>query len=306
MQEARLYYKERKEIDDNKWNDCINKAGNGLIYAYSFYLDHTADNWDALVLNDYEAVMPLPWRKKFGIQYLYQPFLTPQLGLIGAAITNDLLEKILESVPGKFSFWEINLNKDNVFKIPKFPLSKKLNHFLSLNQPYDKINAGYNQNLKRNIKKAVAAGCIYKEDIPLGVFFDAAIKQLRHHSNFSDKDATNFKRLAEELLLQKKAKTAGVYINEVLCAACIFLIDHKLVYYILAVTTVKGKQTGASHFLIDQFIKRNAGKDLLLDFAGSDVPSVALFNEGFGATTYFYSSLRVNKLHPLIRWIKNS
>ena len=47
------------EIDKSKWDKCINGADNGLIYGYSFYLDHMAKHWDALVLNDYEAIMPL-------------------------------------------------------------------------------------------------------------------------------------------------------------------------------------------------------------------------------------------------------
>ena len=48
---------------------------NGLIYAYSFYLDTMAKHWDAFILNDYEAVMPLTWNKKYGITYYYtSPF----------------------------------------------------------------------------------------------------------------------------------------------------------------------------------------------------------------------------------------
>ncbi|WP_315816464.1 hypothetical protein [Paraflavitalea speifideaquila] len=56
-----------------KWDRCIADAPNGLIYGYSFYLDKMADNWDGLVLNNYEAVMPLPWKKKWGIYYLAHP-----------------------------------------------------------------------------------------------------------------------------------------------------------------------------------------------------------------------------------------
>ena len=91
MKETQLYYKQRKEIDEAKWDKCISKASNGLIYAYSYYLDGMADNWDALVLNDYEVVMPLPWRKKFGFYYLYQPAFTAQLGLFGRDINKELV-----------------------------------------------------------------------------------------------------------------------------------------------------------------------------------------------------------------------
>src|SRR5580765_931871 len=51
----------RKEIAPEKWDQCISGAKNSLIYARSFYLDRMAKNWSALVLNDYEAVMPLTW-----------------------------------------------------------------------------------------------------------------------------------------------------------------------------------------------------------------------------------------------------
>ena len=54
-----------------KWDACIEKAPNGMVYAFSYYLNSMAKNWDALVLNDYDAVMPLTWNKKYGMQYLY-------------------------------------------------------------------------------------------------------------------------------------------------------------------------------------------------------------------------------------------
>src|SRR4029077_14289393 len=94
----------RDKVDVVKWNDCIDSAPSGLIYGYSFYLDHMAQQWDALVLNDYEAVMPLTWNKKYGISYLYQPFLTAQLGLFGKTISKGLLETFLNNIPSKFRY----------------------------------------------------------------------------------------------------------------------------------------------------------------------------------------------------------
>jgi len=61
-----IQYLTNHEIDKVKWDECINSASNGLIYAYSFYLDHMSKHWDALVLGDYNAVMPLTWNKKYG------------------------------------------------------------------------------------------------------------------------------------------------------------------------------------------------------------------------------------------------
>ena len=68
-------------IEREKWNDCINRSSNAIIYAGSNYLDHLADNWSGLVLNDYEQVMPVGWRKKFSVRYSYQIPFIQQLGI---------------------------------------------------------------------------------------------------------------------------------------------------------------------------------------------------------------------------------
>ena len=76
-----IHYLKRKDIDIVKYNTCIEASINTRIYAYSWYLDIVATNWDILVLNDYEAVMPLPWRQKYFIKYMYPPAWTQQLGV---------------------------------------------------------------------------------------------------------------------------------------------------------------------------------------------------------------------------------
>src|SRR6266516_1681416 len=94
-----IQYIPKKKIDKEKWDRCITNASNGLIYGYSFYLDLMAKNWDGLMLDDYKAVMPLTWNRKYSIDYLYQPFVCAQLGLFGKNLSNDLLENFFEAIP---------------------------------------------------------------------------------------------------------------------------------------------------------------------------------------------------------------
>ena len=62
------------QIDFVKWDLAIEKSSAPLIYGYAWYLNTiTSNQWDALVVGDYEAVFPMPWKKKFGIKYIYQP-----------------------------------------------------------------------------------------------------------------------------------------------------------------------------------------------------------------------------------------
>src|ERR1700722_19967131 len=99
--EPHIRYIQQPEIDKIKWDHCIGNAGNGLIYGYSCYLDQMAKNWDALVLNDYEAVMPLTWNKKYGIHYLYQPAFTASLGVFGNDMNEKLTRSFIQAIPGK-------------------------------------------------------------------------------------------------------------------------------------------------------------------------------------------------------------
>jgi len=73
-----------KEINQKKWDTAIDQAVNGQSYAYAWYLDCVAENWDALVADDYAYIMPLPWNAKWlGVKQIYQPIFTQQLGIFG-------------------------------------------------------------------------------------------------------------------------------------------------------------------------------------------------------------------------------
>ena len=300
-----IKYIAQQYIDRQKWDACIDKAPNGLIYGYSFYLDEMAKHWDALVLNDYEAVMPLTWNKKFGFYYLYQPAFTASLGVFGKNLTEIILNQFLEAVPSKFKLIEISLNSDN--KISPLPVNMNLrsNYILLLNYNYDELYAAYRDNHKRNINKAMQAGCKIKQDIPIEGIIELNKEFLKGVSGNKEEDFTNFKKLYEFLKSTKKAETYGVFNkNNQLLASSVFFYSHKRAYYILVGNHPDGKTIGASHVLIDAFIKNNAGEDITLDFEGSDIRSLAFFYGGFGAKKELYPALRINNLPWYIRWLK--
>src|SRR4051812_44510423 len=83
-----------QEINAGKWNNCIINSGANRIYAKHIYLQHLADNWCGLVMNDYAAVMPIVWRYKWGIRYAYDAPFIQQLGLFGTYNSGDLKEAI--------------------------------------------------------------------------------------------------------------------------------------------------------------------------------------------------------------------
>ena len=295
-----IRYIERKDLDAQKWNQCIDQSQNGLIYGYSSYLDNMAVHWDALVLNDYEGVMPLTWNRKFGYYYLYQPAFTACLGVFGKNITEQLTGDFLSSIPKYFKLIEINLNAGNIFSVPSgFSILRK-NYFLKLHKSYEELHQNFRENIRRNIKKAVQAGCTVKKNIPIQDVIGLARAQLSSVTNVKPEDFQNFEKLFN-LLNTDQRQTYGIYREDKLLSAAVFLFSHGRAYYILAGNHPDGKTLGTSHYLVDRFIADHAGTPLVLDFEGSDVQSLAFFYESFGSELEVYPAIRINNLPWIAR-----
>ncbi len=295
----------KQDIDLQKWDQCIAGAENGVIYGYSYYLDKMAIHWDALVLGDYEAVMPLTWNKKYGIAYLYQPFLAAQLGVFGNDLNGDILRSFLDAIPSRFRYWDIYFNHNNLFPVENYPLYIRKNFVLALNKPYEQLYAAYRENTQRNIKKAKQFGCRSVTGIRVEQVIELAVAQMRQYTKESTDNIERFQALYEQLHLRKQAVCYGILSSkDLLIASCIFFFSHDRAYYILVGNHPDGRTLGASHALIDAFIQDHAGKNLLLDFEGSDIRNLAFFYSSFGAIEENYSALKLNRLPFYLRWVK--
>jgi hypothetical protein len=299
---SNIQYLNQKEINKELWDQCIDRSPNGLIYAHSIYLDYMTDHWDGLVLNNYEAVMPLPWRKKYGIYYLYQPFLIAQLGLFANTISPDLLRQFLSSIPRKFRYWDMMLNHQNFFPTKEFPLYQRTNYVLDLHHPYEDLFRNYRENIRRNIKKAKTYGCSAQKNVSIhdiiALAKDFTPGALNH-------DFANFTNLYLQLNQTGKAQTYGIFsAQNQLLASCVILYSHNRIYYILVGNHPNGRTLGASHALIDEVIKDHSIQPLLFDFEGSDIRNLAFFYSSFGAKEERYAGIKLNRLPWYLKWTK--
>ncbi|HMO32008.1 MAG TPA: hypothetical protein PKE63_06090 [Lacibacter sp.] len=294
------------EVNTDQWNDCIRQAPNGLIYAYSWYLDAMADNWDALVLNDYEAVMPLPWKQKWGIAYLYQPWFCASLGVFArCGMDAALLSSFLQQIPARFRYMDIYLNQQNLFAVEGFPLTQRVNYILSLQPAYDDLRAMFRDNLKRNIRKAESAGLYPDFSCSLDEILRLSTPTLQQLSDITIGEIDRFREVFAKATSLEQAMAAGIRSTQgELLASAVFLYSHHRWYYIVVGNHPNGKTNGASHYLIDRFIARQAGTGTWLDFEGSDIRNLAFFYSSFGATEERYAALRMNRLPALLRWLK--
>lgn len=299
-----ISYLKHDEIDTEKWDDCISNSFNGRIYAYSWYLDMVNENWDALVEDDYERVFPLTPGKKFGINYLFQPRFTQQLGVFSRSIlSEETVNRFLDAIPRKFKFIDINLNSFNPLQGESGKIDPWLNHELDLINSYEKIAYNYSNNLKRNLKKAEKSPITLVKNIKpenvINLFKQNKGKDL---DNLNDNDYELLRRLIYVMIYKRIVEVVGAYseMNE-LCAGAFFVKDNKKVIFYFSATNEYARQHAAMPLIIDGFIRDNAHSHLTLDFEGSNDPNLARFYKSFSAKELSYPHFEQNKLNPLLK-----
>ncbi len=283
-----IRYLQHKEIDLHKWDMCIDFALNALPYAYSWYLDIAAEKkWDAMVLDDYLAVFPLPFKNRVLFRQVYQPFFVQQLGLFYRSEKSERrLSEFADALPAYFRKVRLQLNTANHLTGSGFKIAAKLTHHISLSDGYAAIRNNFNSNLVRNLKKANAQAFTITENISparLIQFREEFLgKELKGKQNSAD--AARLKRIMQTAIRLDKGFIAGVEDSDgELLAAVFFLKSNKHLIYLTAVSAEKGKEKHAMAFLIDQILQRFAGAGFIFDFEGSMIPGVARFYKSFGA-----------------------
>lgn len=276
----------RKNIDEQKWNDCIKNSINGLPYAYTWYLDSVAENWDGLVYNKYEAVMPCSWYSKGLFRILYQPHYCQQGGVFSVnEITPQLYHDFLICAKKKYTLRHVQLNPEVKPLASVFRLQERTNLVLPLGSPFVALKKKFTSNHTRNISKAKKFNLKFEQWNKLDQFqsFYAANVNL-------DKEPLNPIHFTSFNTLTQKLTSIGnstiyVALDEMQTPmAAVLIIPHrKRLIALVNTSSSAGKKIGAAHFLYASLIEKFADKDLLFDFEGSSVPTIARFYEGFGA-----------------------
>lgn len=286
------------EIDPVKWNSCIAKSENGLIYSQYQYLSFLTKHWAAIIIGDYDAVLALPWNSKWGIRY-YQaiPFIQ-QLGLIGN-IHKSQIPSLLELIKEYAKYGDLFFNYSNKELAMSVPTLTKTNLVLVLNQEYHSITKHYTKDLCHNLEKAKKHHPIYQTNSQFSTILE--IYQKQYGNRFSWISLSDFQKLKEVLAFYASNEQCLIrelidQTTEELLASAILLKDNKRLYLLVNVITTKGRQQSSNHLLIDQIIHEFSASDLLLDFEGSEIPGVKDFYLNYNPIEQPYFHFHHNSL----------
>ncbi|MFO7998560.1 MAG: hypothetical protein R6U86_06210 [Bacteroidales bacterium] len=300
-----IRYLAHHEIDKDKWDACIDSSLNGMIYAYSWYLDMVATPWGALVEDDYLSVMPLPYRKKWGIDYIYQPRFIQQLGVFSTTeLSEEQTRRFLSVIPSRFKLVDICLNTFNrVPAIKGLELEKRLTHELNLIPSYEEIKKNYSTNVVRNLKKADRQEVFV---VPHGRPEDLIDAFRRNRGRgmrvFSGPDYFVLKHLVYVGLHKGLVQLYSAYSPQnTFSAGIVFYRSHKKVILLFSGAEATARQTGAMFMLVDRFIRDHSGRELALDFEGSSDPGLARFYRGFGSKECVFLRVKINRLPMVLK-----
>jgi len=299
-----IRYLDRNKIDSGRWNEVIAHSPVETLYPYSWYLDAVAEQWSALVMEDYRFIMPLVWKRKMGISYLYQPFHTQQLGVFSREYVDPpVITGMLSKLPRRFLAATIHFNTGNlVGEAGNYDLSDLTNYALELNRSYAELSGSFSNNAKRNIRKAYELN----DHIEKVMDTDELVGFKRANDQIS-RSEEQYNMLAGLLKAIGQHVESEVYVSRDrrgnLEAAAFFGFSKTRAIYLVSASTESGKENRCMFKLVDAFIREHAGSGLILDFEGSNLPSVARFFSGFGARPETYQRISFNKLYRVLKII---
>jgi hypothetical protein len=296
------------EIDKQRWDECIDASPHGLIYARSFYLDIICPGWHALSGANYDWVLPVTHKKKWGIAYLYQPPFTQQSGVFAKKDAIVPYQQIIEWLQQHYKFWEVSWNyaTDRSILNSSLQINSATNFILNLKNPYESILSNYSNVLIKNLKRSKGFQHSYKTTEDFNECIDLYRKHYSHRiPHVTPGDYKNFSNICLYALKHKMLVCRQALDNKGECfAAAVLLTDGKRLYNIINVITEAGRKRQANHFLLDAIIREFSGQELLLDFEGSDVPGVKVFYEHFGANNQPFYRIKFNDLPWTVRLFK--
>jgi len=303
MSNSEIRLVKNNDIDRTKWDECIARSTDQLIYAQSTYLDIIAPGWDGLVYGNYKYIMPLIVRRRLGMDFLLQPIFAQQHGVFTEAALS-IQNKFLTTIRDQFNYISIHLNASHVSPFPEgFLITERVNLILNLSSSSQVLQENFSKHTRRQIRKAEDRQVSVTKSLKSKEYLD--LKNQVTESKLSKASMQTLEQLIEYGINSGKGIIYAAYNPEnILCSAAFFLFTGKRVIYLNAASTNDGKANSSMYRIVSQFILEHAESDLILDFEGSSIPGIARFYSGFGAKPEQYYGLKLNRLPLPIRWMK--
>ncbi len=314
-----LRFLSRSEVDTVAWDACVATSRQRIVYGYSWYLDAVLPGpswrWVGLVLHTeqghYEAVLPVPLRRKFRAWVVHQPLFCQFLAVFSPDEACNPTP-FLRAVQQRYRYGSVLCLNSLVGSLPNFTSSHpRTTHVLDLSIDYPTIRQNYTRDRQRNLRQAEQHGWTVAESTdpePLLTLFRV------NHAYEIDGGVGEWaydilRRLIRALQQRGLATLRYSVCNGQIDAGALFVREGNRIIYLFNAASETGRRGNARTLLLDQVIRETAGqyhgnKPVMFDFESPQKQSVVDFYRSFGAVEAGFCQLRWSRLTVVEKAVK--
>lgn len=271
------------DIDFEKYTRCLENSEQRNWYAKKEVLDQLSGNWEILMYGDYEAVLPIPLKKKFGINFVIMPLFCQQLGVFSKKDDLEINNQFLKFLKKHYKVFLYSFNYRNSFLDT---LGKKKNYTIPISDFVALKRKKYFKGRKSTVK--CAQHLIYKE-IALSTehisFIETNFKGLKKKT-----DINSFKNYMNFLQQNNSLKLCAAYLEEKLINVAVLVSENGQLSLLGLINDETHKDENGPSFLIDRILNIHIYQKAF-NFMGSNIRGIEIFFKSFGGELQEYSYL---------------
>ncbi|MEA1849367.1 hypothetical protein U9K52_10620 [Chryseobacterium sp. MHB01] len=279
------------EIDFQKYTICLENSEQRNWYAKKEVLDELSGNWEILVYDDYKAVLPVPMKKKFGINFVIMPLFCQQLGIFSEKDDVKINDRFLQFLKKNYKVFLYSFNHCNSFSEN---LKTKKNYKIPVSDYVLLRRKKYFKGRKSTAK--CAQHLIYKEiefNTNHIAFIEKHFKGLKKQT-----DVKKFRDYMSFLHDHHALKLCAAYLEEKLINVAVLVDEHTQFSLLALINDENHKTENGPSFLIDKILN-NYIHEKEFNFMGSNIRGIEIFFKSFGGELQEYTYLQSKILEKL-------
>ncbi len=302
----KIEYKKYNEIDFTKWDNCVKNSLSDDISGFSWYLDALYENWDALIYDDYNVVMPLPLSKFLNYSYIKQSPLALKTGVFYQKTPKSTtINNFINSIPSNIRSVDFDM-ENYLIENKKVKLSEKIIYQLDLVSKYKYLYKYFDDEVKQILEEPDIQKITFQRGSTVNQFIDFIVQS----SIPTKKNIAKIRLFIASLIRKKQGEIYTAYnSNNTICAAAFFISSHFSINMINIYTEKSDFGRKAAIALVNNYIKENSEKPVTLIFHHhNNKKNIIDFYSGFGCSKRVMMNVkfkRNNKFFNFFKRMKN-
>ena len=283
-----------QQIDFEKYQHCIETSLQRNFYAKKEILDTLCEEWELLVSGDYDYIMPVPLKKKYGFHFVLMPLFCQQLGVFSKTVNREMEQQFLTFLKRNYRVFSYYFNHQNTFNQY---LKVKKNYFIECTE-YSVLRKNYFKGRKSTVKTAQ-----YLDFKEVGLaetfgFINDNFKGLKKKSDFQ-----KFLGYLKFLETKKMLRIFGAFKDNQLTSLAIMICEGDAFSLLGLVNDENYRLDNGASYLIDRILKENIHQKSF-DFMGGSIRGIEVFFKSFGSVLQEYPVLENTKKDLLLNILR--